>query len=267
VKAAPDVYTDYVTVTKRGEKSLLVECYNGIYGMMVAGLLYYCKFLSSLDKKGFTVNPYDPCVWNKDINEKQLTICFHIDDCKISHVDPKVNDKTIAWLRKEYESVFMDGTGKMKVARGKVHKYLGMTLDFTTPKLVKITMLEYVDEIIESWDKACNELKDGYNTVPVFRRIATAAPDNLFRVDEDAVKLEQKVAKIFAMLLEKKSRSSSSKRTKHIKIRYYYVADRVAKGDVNVVWCPTDQMIADFLTKPLQGKAFVEFWDKLMGVV
>jgi hypothetical protein len=128
---------------------------------MMAGLLYYCKFLSSLEKKGFTVNPYDPCVWNKDINEKQLTICFHVDDCKISHVD---NDKIIAWLRKEYESVFKDGTGKMKVARGKVHKYLGMTLDFTTPKLVKVT---FVDEIVESWDKACNELEDGYNTVPV----------------------------------------------------------------------------------------------------
>jgi len=37
------------------------------------------------------------------------------------------------------------------------------------------------------------------------------------------------------------------------------VADRIAKGDVNVVWCLTDQMVADFLTKPLQGKAFVEF--------
>ena len=46
--------------------------------------------------------------------------------------------------------MFKDGTGKMKVARGKVHKYLGMTLDFTTPKLVKVTMLEYVDEIIKS---------------------------------------------------------------------------------------------------------------------
>ena len=70
-----------------------------------------------------------------------------------------------------------------------------------------------------------------------------------------------------AMLLEKNGRSSSGKRTKHINIRYYYVADKIAKGEVNVIWCPTDQMVADFLTKPLQGKAFVEFRDKLMGVV
>jgi hypothetical protein len=50
-------------------------------------------------------------------------------------------------------------------------------------------------------------------------------------------------------------------------IRYNYVADRVAKGDLRVVWCPTEKMIADFLTKPLQGKAFVEFRNLLMGAV
>jgi hypothetical protein len=69
------------------------------------------------------------------------------------------------------------------------------------------------------------------------------------------------------MLLETNGRASSGKRTRHIEIRYNYVADQVAKGDLRVVWCPTDDMIADFLTKPLQGKAFVEFRDLLMGAV
>ncbi len=70
-----------------------------------------------------------------------------------------------------------------------------------------------------------------------------------------------------AMLLETNGRASSSKRTRHIEIWYYYVADQVAKGDLRVVWHPTDKMIADFLTKPLQGKAFVKFQDLLMGAV
>ena len=70
-----------------------------------------------------------------------------------------------------------------------------------------------------------------------------------------------------AILLEKNGRASSSKRTKHIKIRYYYVADRIAKGDLSVVWCPNDKMIADFLTKPLQGEVFRQFRDMLMGAV
>jgi hypothetical protein len=69
------------------------------------------------------------------------------------------------------------------------------------------------------------------------------------------------------MLLETNGRALNSKLTRHIEIRYYYVADQVAKGDLRVVWCPTDEMIANFLKKPLQGKAFVKFWDLLMGAV
>jgi hypothetical protein len=197
MKVLPEVYALYVATNSRGEKSLLVECYNAIYGTMVAGLLYYRKFSSSLKKRGFTVNPYDPCVWNRDIKGKQMTICFHVNDCKISHLDPKVVIFSIAWLREEYKSVFTDGSGKMKVARGKVHKYLGMMLDFTTSKIVKVTMLEYVDEIVGSWDKACSELDDGYNVVSGCKRIATAAPKDLFKVGEDAVKLDQVRAKAF----------------------------------------------------------------------
>ena len=70
-----------------------------------------------------------------------------------------------------------------------------------------------------------------------------------------------------AILLAENGRASSSKRTKHIEIRYYYVADRIEKGDLRIVWCPTHQMIADYLTKPLQGRQFVQFRDMLMGTV
>ncbi len=79
-----------------------------------------------------------------------MTICFYVDNCKISHFDPKVVNYTIAWLGDEYKSVFTNGSGIMKVAQGKVHKYLGMMLDFTTSTIVKVTMLEYVDEVIGS---------------------------------------------------------------------------------------------------------------------
>ena len=65
-----------------------------------------------------------------------------------------------------------------------------------------------------------------------------------------------------AMLLETNGRASSSKRTRHIKIQYYLVAGQVAKRDLRIVWCPTEQMIADFLTKSLQGKTFVKFRDR-----
>ena len=74
--------------------------------MGLAGLLlYYCKFTGILKKRGYKVNPYDSCFWNKDNNGKQCTIVFHVKDCKISHVDPRVNDKTIDWMHAEYEKV------------------------------------------------------------------------------------------------------------------------------------------------------------------
>ncbi len=62
---------------------------------------------------------------------KQVTIYFHINDCKISHKSSAVIDNMIAWLRTEYESIFKDGLGQMKVNRGKIHNYLGMSLDFS----------------------------------------------------------------------------------------------------------------------------------------
>jgi hypothetical protein len=304
----------------------------------------------------------------------------------------------IAWLCQEYKSIFTDGSGKMKVARGKVIKYLGMTLDFATAKVVNVTMIDYIDEIIKTWNRACKEFDNGFEFVANCKRIATAAPEDLFKVDRDALKLIPPEAKSFhsmiammlyvtkqarpntalaiaflttrvkepdaddwqkprhlinylkstcdlplvlgalntgvlhwhvdasfathpnmrghtggvltmgtgyplvtstkqkcnvrssticelvavdemivhiswtwlflqvqgikvtdnilyqdnksAISLERNGRASSSKRMKNIKIWYYYIADRIAKGDLSVAWLPTNKMITDFLTKP-----------------
>ena len=108
---------------------------------MVASLLFYRKFCKTLVREGFKCNPYDPCVWNRMVKGKQQTVLFHVDDCKISCVSVKANDELIEILREEYESIFEDGSGKMKVHRGKVLEYLGMTLDYSVDGQVKITML------------------------------------------------------------------------------------------------------------------------------
>jgi hypothetical protein len=416
-KVAPKVYGPYVSTDKQGRKQLLVECLNAIYGTMVASLLYYRKFTTSLKKQGYTMNPYDPCVWNNTINKKQITVCFHVDDCKVSHKSAKVVDDAIDWLRRDYESIFEDGSGAMVVHRGKEHKYLGMSIDFSKKGITSVSMVDYVKDIVTSWDKASGELEaDGFITK--FRKQSgepTAAPSNLFTVDDDAVKLseEQKgtfhtiVAKALfvakrarpdiavaiaflttrvrdpdvqdwcklrhlieylrstiglplilgatnggvlhwyvdasfavhqnmrghtggaltlgqgfpitssskqklntrssteselvgvddmmsliiwtrnflksqgyvvidnilyqdnksAILLERNGKMSSGKRTKHIAVRYFFVTDRIKAGELTAVWCPTGKMIADFLTKPLQGTMFKKFRDMLMGVV
>jgi hypothetical protein len=70
-----------------------------------------------------------------------------------------------------------------------------------------------------------------------------------------------------AILMERNGKASSSKRTKHINIRYYFVTDRVEKGELTIEWCPTGDMIGDFMTKPTQGAMFKRFRDQIMGVV
>ena len=70
-----------------------------------------------------------------------------------------------------------------------------------------------------------------------------------------------------AILLEKNGKASSSKRAKHIKIRYFFITDQVKTGDLSLVWCPMEDMIGDFMTKPLQGALFRKFRDQIMGVI
>ena len=191
---APEVYGPYVTTDKKGVKQIIMQCLNAIYGTMIASLLYYLKFCRTLKANGFTMNPYDPCVANRMVDGKQQTICFHVDDCKISHVDEKVNDKFIDVLRGEYESIFEDGSGKMKVSQGKILEYLGMTLDYSVKGQVKITMLDYVKECLNTFDKIAPK-EGGTKT--------SAAPSNLFVVKEDSERLSKEKAEQFHSLVAK----------------------------------------------------------------
>ena len=59
-----------------------------------------------------------------------------------------------------------------------------------------------------------------------------------------------------AMRLELNGKRSSSKRTRHLNIRYFYITDQLDQGWLTVRHCPTEDMIGDFFTKPLQGLLF-----------
>ena len=321
-----------------------------------------------------------------------------------SNQDSKVNDSFIDVLRQEYESIFEDGSGKMKVSRGQVHKYLGMTLDFRTKGQCKVSMFDYVEEVLKAFEKAAPK-EEGTK--------ASAAPKDLFVVDQDCEKLPKDKAEEFhslvakvlfatkrarpdtatsvsylttrvrepdkqdwgkmvhlmkylrgtkdlaltlsadgsgilkwyvdgsftvhpnmrghtgggltmgtgypisastkqklntrssteselvgvddlmpsilwtrhfleaqgygvrenivfqdnrsAILLEKNGRASSSKRTKHINVRYFFVTDMIKKKKVSVEWLATDDMVADFWTKPNQGSTFLRHRNAIMG--
>ncbi len=68
-----------------------------------------------------------------------------------------------------------------------------------------------------------------------------------------------------SILLERNGRASSGKRTWHITIRYFFITDRVNMKEVEIEWCPTKEMVADFMTKPLQGSHFRRLRDLITG--
>jgi hypothetical protein len=57
-------------------------------------------------------------------------------------------------------------------------------------------------------------------------------------------------------LLMKNGRLSSGKRTKHFDIRFFYVKDLIDRKIISITHCVMEEMIADFFTKPIQGKRF-----------
>ena len=69
-----------------------------------------------------------------------------------------------------------------------------------------------------------------------------------------------------AILLEKNGKRSSGKRTRALNIRYFFVTDQIEKGLLTVEYCPTGEMIADFFTKPLQGKLFRMFRSLILNL-
>ena len=69
-----------------------------------------------------------------------------------------------------------------------------------------------------------------------------------------------------AIKLEENGKWSSGKRTRAINVRYFFVSDNVEKGNLQVEYMPTEEMVADFMTKPLQGKPFFKFRSRLMGI-
>ena len=68
-----------------------------------------------------------------------------------------------------------------------------------------------------------------------------------------------------AILLEKNGKASSGKRTWHLNIHYFFLTDQVINNNVSIQLCRTDDMTADYMTKPLQGKKFNKFRKAIMN--
>ena len=67
------------------------------------------------------------------------------------------------------------------------------------------------------------------------------------------------------MKLEVNGKWSSGKRTRHLNIKYFYVTDLIKRNEIELKNCPTEKMIADYMTKPLVGSKFKHLRKEIMN--
>ncbi len=108
---------------------------------MKSALLFYRKLVGELCDMGFEINPYDPCEANNMVNGSQITVCWHIDDLMISHVDSNVINELLRTIKGIYGENLAKKTGN-------VHDYLGMAFDYATSGEVRVNMRQYLDKVI-----------------------------------------------------------------------------------------------------------------------
>ena len=69
-----------------------------------------------------------------------------------------------------------------------------------------------------------------------------------------------------AILLEKNGAQSIGKGSRHVKIKYFFITDKVKSKELSIIYCPTKQMVADFFTKPLQGELYFTHRNAILGI-
>jgi hypothetical protein len=182
----PNVYSKMI-VHEGGVEVLYAKLNKALYGTLQAALLFWEEFSSMLIKDcGFVQNPYDECVVNKEIEGHQCTVLWHVDDVKISHVSPAVVTDIINKISERF--------GKdvpLTITRGKVHEYLGMTIDFSQEGKVVFRMDNYVDGII-------GEVPDDWSG-----KATSPAAEHLNNVNSDAEKLGKTEAEYFHTMTAK----------------------------------------------------------------
>jgi hypothetical protein len=166
VQLSPETYEPYIGDDGR----LLVQLDKALYGCVESAKLFYDHVAKTLTDYGFIRNPYDICVFNKIIHNKQCTVTIHVDDLKISCSDRRGVDDVIDELVKVYK--------KINVWHGPIIDYLGMEFDYSSPDAVTISMSSMIEEVLQEYE--------------VDSTVKTPAGHNLHKVREDSPPLTER---------------------------------------------------------------------------
>jgi len=160
---------------------LFVKLQKALYRLMRASLLFYRKLRKELEDFGFMVNPYDPCVANKDVEDgKQLTVIWHVDDLLASCVVNFELTKLSCYLTN------INGP-KLTMHVGNKHNYLGVELEFQQDGRLNVSMVNYPKNVMEGFPGQ------------IEGRVATPSGERLFdmRGKKEARPLEEERAIAF----------------------------------------------------------------------
>ena len=162
-------------VLKNG--TCVVKLKRALYGCVESARLWYEKLSGDLESVGFTKNKHDMCVFNRiEENGKQSMLVIHVDDVLVTACSEAVIDKIIDDICRMYKS--------LSVHRGRVLDYLGMTFDYSTIGKCKVTMKQYVSDLLEF----CKDIEG---------TAKTPASDSLFQVEDNGEILSSAEKKFF----------------------------------------------------------------------
>jgi hypothetical protein len=92
-------YKKNIVYGKNGRQYVYAKLTKAVYGTLLGAILFYQKLCQQLVHWGYESNYYDRCTFNKMVDGYQITIQFHVDDLKISHVKQSVIDQVLINLK------------------------------------------------------------------------------------------------------------------------------------------------------------------------
>ena len=135
-------YKEHVRV-RNGRNVLYVQILWAIYWCIESAMLWYNLYTDTLKDMGFKVNPYDYCVANKMINNKQYTIVFHVDDNKLSYIDDKVVTNIMDKIAEHF--------GELALTRGDAHDFIGINITIRKDGLVAIQKYNQIEQALDKF--------------------------------------------------------------------------------------------------------------------
>ena len=174
-------------------------------------MLWYNLYTNTLKDIGFPLNLYDRCITNNEIDGKQCTVVFHVDDNKLSHVDSNVVKNVI--------DKFSEYFGELAITQGDAHDFFGINIKLRVDGLVAIQQHEHIEQALEKFG-------------PTYTyHVMSPCANHLWKVDENAEKLNEKKVDLFHSIVVKLLHVT--KRSKpDIETAIAFLMTRVSKSDV-----------------------------------